>query len=125
MELPLQITYRGIESSDALSRLIRREGAKLELFFNRIVSCRVLVEREQRHLREGAPFRLRIDLEVPGTELTVDTARSIRAPGADDETPVRSKSDEIDAMHKDPELTVRDAFRRARRRLQDYTRRAR
>jgi hypothetical protein len=57
MELPVQITYRGVNPSDALSRLIRKEARKLDEFFDRIVSCRVLVEREQRHLRSGAPFR--------------------------------------------------------------------
>ena len=124
MELPLQITYRGLEPSDALSELIHKEAGKLNEFFERIVSCRVTVEREQHHIRSGAPFRVRIDLTVPGDELSIDTARSIRIDAADEEKTVRRKSAEVDAMHKDPALTVRDAFRRAKRRLQDYARRA-
>jgi len=123
MELPVQITYRGVTPSEALSRLIRKEARKLDEFFDRIVSCRVLVEREQRHLRSGAPFRVRIDLTVPGKELAVDTARNIGVAAADAEKPMRRKAAEVDAMHKDPELTVRDAFRRARRRIQDHARR--
>lgn len=122
MELPVQITYRGLDSSEALTRLIRKEAEKLEKFFDRIVGCRVLVEREQRHLRNGAPFRVRIDLTVPGGELTIDTAKSVRTAAADDEAPARRKSADVDAAHKDPALTVRDAFRRARRRTQDFTR---
>jgi ribosome-associated translation inhibitor RaiA len=99
MELPLQITFRGVDASDGLNRLIHKEGAKLDTFFHRIVSCRVLVERDARHHRDGAPFRVRVDLGVPGNELM---------------------SDKID---RDAEVAVRDAFRRARRRLQSYAER--
>lgn len=123
MELPLQITYRELDPSDPLTHLIREEASKLDRFFSRIVSCRVVVEREQHHLRAGAPYRVRIDIGVPGDELTIDTAPSVRPPGADDEVTKRRKSAEYDAMYKDPVLVVREAFRRARRRLQDYARR--
>ncbi|HVA26553.1 MAG TPA: HPF/RaiA family ribosome-associated protein [Candidatus Baltobacteraceae bacterium] len=123
MELPVQITYRELDPSDALTGLIREEAAKLDRFFDRIVSCRVLVEREQRHLRVGAPFRVRIDIGVPGDELTIDAVPSVLAAVTDDEGAMRRKRAEVDAMHKDPALAVRDAFRRARRRIQDYARR--
>lgn len=122
MELPVQITYRELDPSDALSRLIHEEAAKLDRFFDRIVSCRVLVEREQRHLRGGSPFHVRIDVGVPGDELVIDTVRGLKA-NPPDEIAKRRKSTEVDAMYKDPALAVRDAFRRARRRIQDYARR--
>jgi ribosome-associated translation inhibitor RaiA len=102
MESLLQIRYRGLEPSDALSRLIRKEAEKLAGFFDRIVSCRVLVEREERHIRSGAPNRVHIELTIPGDELTIDTA-----------------------VAKDVALTVRNAFRRARRRLQSRVTRMR
>lgn len=123
MDQTLQITYRGLKPSEPLSRLIRKEAEKLGSFFDRIVSCRVLVEPEQRHLRNGAPFRVHIDLIIPGSELTIDTAHGPKPALADDENPKRRKSAETDPEHKDPALTVRDAFRRARRRLQDRVRR--
>ncbi len=125
MSVPVQVTFRGVDPSDALSELIDKEAAKLEAIFARIIRCHVTVEKVERHLRNGAPFQVRIDLTVPGAELAIDTARSLRAPATDDETPMRRKSAEIDAMHKDPALTIRDAFRRARRRLQDWIRRRR
>lgn len=124
MELPLRITYRGLKPSDELSRLIHKEAGKLDQFFDRIVSCRVTVEREQHHIRSGAPFRVHIDLTVPGTELAIDTGRSLQPAAADEEKPMRRKSAEVDAVHKDAALTVRDAFRRAKRRIQDYARRS-
>ena len=120
MEVPLQVTYHGVGPSDALSRLIGKEAAKLEEFFSRIVSCRVRIELEQRHVRNGRPFRVRIDLAVPGSELSVDTAHSHRIETAGDGAPMRRKSAEVDAVYKDPALAVRDAFRRARRRLKSY-----
>lgn len=123
MELPIQITYRGLDPSEALRDLIHKEAGKLDKFFDRIVACRVLIEREQRHLRSGAPFRVRIDLTVPGGELTIDTAKSARISAVDEEAPARRKSADVDAAHKDAALAVRDAFRRARRRMQDFARR--
>jgi ribosome-associated translation inhibitor RaiA len=106
VELPIQITYREIDPSDALSKLIRVEAAKLDRFFDRIVSCRVLVEREPRHLRAGAPYHVRIDIGVPGEELVIKAAPTPRA-----------------VVYKDPALAIRDAFRRARRRVHDHARR--
>jgi ribosome-associated translation inhibitor RaiA len=120
MEIPVQVTYRGLDPSEALSELIRKEAEKLDKFFERIVACRVHVEREQGHVRSGAPFRVRIDLTVPGGELTIDTGKSVRTSAPDEEAPARRKSADIDAAHKDPVLAVRDAFRRARRRTQDF-----
>jgi hypothetical protein len=121
MELPLEVTYRALDPSDALSRLIADEADKLETFYDRIVSCRVVVEREYHHLREGAPYRVRIFIAVPGEELVVDSVPGTHP--APDDASKRSKSGEVSAMYKDPALAVRDAFRRAKRRLQDFARR--
>lgn len=123
MELPVQITFHELAHSEALSRLINEEAAKLDRYFDRIVSCRVLVEREQRHVRGGAPYRVRIDIGVSGDEITVDASPSLTPEPSDDEATVRRKSLEIHAMYRDPALAVRSAFRRARRRLQDHARR--
>ncbi|MHB8432555.1 MAG: HPF/RaiA family ribosome-associated protein [Candidatus Tyrphobacter sp.] len=126
MEIPVKITYRHLHPSEGLTRLIEREASKLSRFYDRIMTCEVLVEQEQRHIRHGAPFHVRIDIEVPGSELVIDTEPSLRVTPADDDAAVtRHKSAEIAAMYKDPALAVRDAFRRAKRRLQDHARRVR
>lgn len=104
MEQPVKITYRGLDPSDALNSLIHEEAAKLDKFFAGIVACRVAVERPEGHHRHGSPYRVGITIAVPGTELAVTT----------------EPSDEIPGAHEDPSLSVRDAFRRAKRRLQDY-----
>jgi hypothetical protein len=99
--MEVQITYRGLDPSEALGELIHKEAEKLGKFFDRIVACRVLVEREQHDPRS----RVRIDLTVPGGELTIDTAKS------------------SGTSIPDPALAVRDGFRRARRRIHDFVRR--
>lgn len=72
MNVPLQITFHGIDSSEALSERIREAAAKLEKFDDRIVACKVTVEQPHRQHQQGNAFHVRIQLSVPGTELVVN-----------------------------------------------------
>ena len=72
MQLPLQVTLRDISPSEAIEAYIRERAAKLEQFYDRIMSCRVVVEAPVRHHRKGGPYKVRIDLTVPGDELVID-----------------------------------------------------
>jgi len=111
MQIPLQITFHGIDHSDAVEERIREKTAKLEQIFDRITSCRVVVESHHRntsnlHLK-GQPFHIRIDLTVPGTELVV-------------------KRDPKDAhVNEDVFVALRDAFDTMTRQLKDYVSRSR
>ncbi|HUJ29560.1 MAG TPA: HPF/RaiA family ribosome-associated protein, partial [Myxococcales bacterium] len=107
MLIPLQITYRGMKESDALSELVRTKVQKLERFYRRISSCRVLIEQPHHHKLRGEHFHVRIDLTVPGGELLVEREPSLRD------------------RHKDAYVAVSDAFRSARRALQDHVHRRR
>ena len=49
MQIPLQITVRDMEHSEALEARIRSKAQKLEEFFAHIVSCHVVVEMPHRH----------------------------------------------------------------------------
>jgi len=44
MEIPLQITFRNMAPSEAIERRIRKKVEKLELFYDRLLSCRVNIE---------------------------------------------------------------------------------
>jgi ribosome-associated translation inhibitor RaiA len=44
MEIPLQITFRNMPPSQAIEDNIREKASKLESFYDRIMSCRVIVE---------------------------------------------------------------------------------
>ena len=107
MQLPLQITFRHMESSDAVTARIRERAGELERFFDRIISCRVVVECRHPRRQQGNLFRFRIDLKVPGREITV---------GRD---PAAHKA------HEDVYVAIRDAFDTTRRLLEDYVREAR
>lgn len=102
MQLPLQVTLRDISPSEAIEAYIRERAAKLEQFYDRIISCRVVVEAPVRHHRKGGPYKVRIDLTVPGDELVVDRQ-----------------------VDEDLYVAIRDAFHAARRKLEDYARRQR
>ena len=100
MQIPVQITARNLELSEPEEQMIRRAAAKLDLFWDRITSCRVVVEVPHRRRRTGMSYNVRLDLGVPGEELAIT-----RRPRANLET------------------AVQEAFDAAQRRLQDEARR--
>ncbi len=105
MQVPLQISFEGIEHSDALEVRVREEVDKLEQFYDRITSARVVFARPQHRRNKGDFYQLRIHLTVPGA---ADIAVS-REPG-------------LNGAHEDAYVTIRDAFSAARRQLQDLDR---
>jgi ribosomal subunit interface protein len=99
MQIPLQISLHGIGHSDAVYTAIRERAAKLERYYDRIVSCRVVLELAARHQHRGKQFAVRVDLKVPGRELAVTREHD-----------------------EDVHVAIRDAFDAARRQLEDYAR---
>lgn len=102
MQIPLQITIRGIEHSDALETHIREKADKLEEFFSHVMSCRVVVEVPHKHHQQGKQFNVRIDIGVPGSEIVVNRDHA-----------------------EDVYVALRDAFDAAKRQLEDYARKIR
>jgi ribosomal subunit interface protein len=102
MMLPLQITVRNVSLSEAAEDNIRTRAARLDRYFDRIMSCRVVVEAPHRHHRKGLRYNVRIDMTVPGEELVIK-----REP------------------HEDLYVAIRDAFDAAKRQLESYVRRLR
>lgn len=101
MQVPLEIVHRNFGSTEAIDRLVREQTAKLEEICDHITSGRVALERPHAHPKTGTSWRVRIDLHVP--------------PGH--EVVVRHQGGDGDA-HEDLYQAVRDAFDKARRRLQ-------
>jgi ribosomal subunit interface protein len=99
MQIPLQITIRDIERSDALETHIREKANKLEEFFERITSCRVVVEMPHKHHHQGKQFKVRIDIGVPGSEIVVNRDHA-----------------------EDVYVALRDGFDSAKRQLEEYAR---
>ena len=107
MQIPLQITFRGLPPSDAIEAKVRERAEKLDRFHARITSCRVVIDAAHRRHHKGNLYNVRIDLTVPGGELVVN-----REPHERD-------------THQDPYVALRDAFDAAGRRLEDHIRRQR
>jgi ribosomal subunit interface protein len=101
VQQPLQITARDVSLSEVAENDIRAKAENLDTYYDRIISCRVVVEGPGRHHRQG-PYAVRIDVTVPGTDLVVDRQTDT-----------------------DLYVAIRDAFDAARRRLEDHARRQR
>ncbi|MDA8431753.1 MAG: HPF/RaiA family ribosome-associated protein [Nitrospiraceae bacterium] len=99
MEIPLQITARDIELTDAIRSDITEKAVKLDSLYDRITRCRVVIDSPRRHPHEGKLYSVHIYMTLPGAELTVKRE-----------------------MDKDLYVAVRDAFRDARRKLEDFAR---
>lgn len=125
MKLPLQIAFRNIKPSDAVDARIREEVTKLETFHKEIMHCRVVVELPHKHHRSGDLYHVRIDMTVPGAEFVVKKKPSLHASLRQREAEKQLKSYEVQAEHKDVFVVIGDAFKEARRQLQDYARRTR
>ncbi|MGO8954464.1 MAG: HPF/RaiA family ribosome-associated protein [Rhodomicrobium sp.] len=102
MQVPLQVAFDGVEHSDAVEARIREEAEKLEQFYGRIVSASVVVAKPQHRHHKGDTFHVRIHLVVPDAP-DIAVSREPAATGA----------------HEDVYVTIRDAFKTARRQLQD------
>lgn len=105
MSIPVQITFHGVEKSEALSDSIRRHAEKLEHFSPRILGCHVVVEQSGRHHHKGNQYRLQVHLKVAGGDIM-----ATRDPAPEHHSAA------------DPYVVVRDAFRAAQRQLEDHER---
>jgi len=103
MRIPLQITFRDMEHSDAVETDIRNHVAKLEQLFPQLIQgCSVVVECHHHNHHQGNLFHARIDITVPGKEL------------------VASREPDKHHAHENMHVTIRDAFDAVRRQLQQH-----
>ena len=72
MNVPVEISLRGIPASAALERFISDEARKLDGLCDRIRSCLVVAEALQRGRRQDAQFAVRLIITLPGTEVVVN-----------------------------------------------------
>lgn len=96
--IPLDIAFRHADPSDFCVQLIREQLEKLEHVFARIVRCHVVVEGPPRHQQHGAPYRVKVQLDVPGTQLVVNHI-----------------------SHAILSVAIREAFRAIRRQLVNFS----
>ena len=102
--IPLQITFRNLASSEALEARVRRQVDKLGTFYPSIHHCHVTIAQLHRHHSQGNHFHVRVDLKVPGNELTA------------------GREPDQNHAYTDVHVALRDAFDAMHRQLEDLLR---
>ena len=94
-----------MDSSAALETRIRELVQKLQRFSSQIIKCQVVVEApHHQHHDQGALFDFQVDITVPGKNIVIGHSHT------------------KDPAHTNAYVALRDAFRAARRQLQEYER---
>lgn len=109
MKQPLQITWLGLESSDAIDASARAKADKLDQFHPNIMACKVTIELVAKHQQQGRDFAVRIGVTVPQQELHVD-----RVHNEDVYIALRDAFDDMKRQLDDIKERAEDAVRRAR-----------
>ena len=105
-QLPLQITFRGIDHSQAVEAAIRQRAARLARFTGLIQRFHVTVDMPHQHRHRGNHYAIRIDITTASGAVVVT-----RDPSLDD-------------SHKDFQSVLRDTFDAAARHLENDAQRS-
>jgi cold shock CspA family protein/ribosome-associated translation inhibitor RaiA len=105
MQTPVEIDFQGMAARSEIRSAIAKHVGELEQRFGRVTAGRVVLKAPGGHHRTGGLYEVNIRLALPeGREVNVD--RTARA----------------DERHSDLTFAINDAFKRARRQLQDRAR---
>ncbi|MCA8928045.1 MAG: ribosome-associated translation inhibitor RaiA [Alphaproteobacteria bacterium] len=108
MQVEPQVAFEGFEPDDRVRDRVASEIGKLEGYFEHITSCRVVVKLGSGRRQHGDLYEVTIQLALPsGRDVIVN-----RNPSANH-------------AHEDVLVTIRDAFRAARRQMQDEVKKMR
>lgn len=106
MQTPVEIDFQGLSGTQTIRASLKQHIAQLEQRFGRITACRVVVKGPGGRHRTGGLYEINIRLALPnGREVNV------------------GRTAQKDERHADLTFAIDDAFKHARRRLQDHARR--
>ena len=106
MQTPVEIDFQGMRGRPEVQASIAHHVAELEQRYGRVTACRVVLKGPGGHHRTGGLYEVNIRLALPnGREINI--ARTAQA----------------DERLADLSFAINDAFKHARRRLQDQVRR--
>ena len=97
LQVPAQITFRGLAHSESIKEHIQEKVDKIQQFCHNIISCHVVIEFENKNQRRGNLHNTRITVTVPGKELV-------------------TTHNEAEDMY----VSIRDAFEDITRQLENY-----
>jgi hypothetical protein len=105
MQTPAQIEFEGVQGSAELQASIEKHITELETRFGRLTAGRVVVKGPGEHHQTGGQYQVSIRLALPdGREVNI------------------GRTPKDDERYADLTFAVDDAFKRARRQLQDQAR---
>jgi ribosomal subunit interface protein len=106
VQIPVEITFHNIQRSEWVEEAIREKIARLEKLFDRLVTCRVRVERRATNATNSIPPVVRIEVGVPGHKDLV----------------VSHEPEHLQQKFQDPDMrnAINEAFRIAERQLLDF-----
>ncbi len=108
MQIPLQITFKNMDSSEAVEARIREKAAGLERFSEHVTGCRVVVEAPNRRGHKGKLYHVTVHATMPkGIDI------------------IASHQHRNDHRNEDVYVTVQDAFDAAARQIEDAARKLR
>ena len=107
MQTPATISFRNFPRSEAVASRIEEKICKLEQYYDRIISCRVVVQAPHRHNTKGKLYQVHIHLGLPGDDIVV------------------GKDSAKNHSHEDVYIAVRDSFEALRRQLKKHVRQIR
>ncbi len=106
MQTPVEIDFQGMRGRPEVQASIQHHVAELEQRYGRVTACRVVLKGPGGHQRTGGLYEVNIRLALPnGREINI--ARTAQA----------------DERLADLSFAINDAFKHARRQLQDHVRR--
>jgi cold shock CspA family protein len=107
MQITPEIEFQGMTGTPQIQAAIEKHVAALEQRWDRVTACRVVLKGPGLHHRTGGLYEIHIRIALPdGREVNVE-----RNPSAD-------------KRHSDLTFAINDAFKHARRQLQDQLRSA-
>jgi cold shock CspA family protein/ribosome-associated translation inhibitor RaiA len=104
MTIPVKVTFRNFDHSDAVEARIVEHAEKLGQFSSDIVWCNVTVEAIDKHKNKGRLYQAAINIGLPGK--TIQVTRTGRK----------------NAAHSDIYVAIRDSFNAAARQIEDHAR---
>jgi cold shock CspA family protein/ribosome-associated translation inhibitor RaiA len=106
MQTPLEVDFQGMSGTPQIQQAITKHVAQLEQRYGRVTSCRVALKGPGGHHQNGGLYEVTIRLALPnGREVNVD------------------RTAQADERFADLTFAINDAFKRARRGLQEKVRR--
>ena len=106
MQVPLEIAFHNLEKIDWAEEEIRDHVARLEEIYDRVISCRVRVDKRATNANDTIPPVVRIEITVPGNKDIV----------------VAHEPDRLQRKFQRPDLhnAINEAFRIAERQLSEF-----